>query len=121
MPEKHPGDKVARYHQQRRLMEETQTTTSGSRRQKAQMELDRSYAEESELQHHEASSRVEPAKKTKARKTKKHLAQSANIGPEENWQNLGRSKEHYTRQREMESHCSRPMFPLGRSGLSQVS
>ena len=83
VPEKHPGDKVARYHQQRRLMKEVQTTSSGSRRQKAQMELDRSYAEESELQHHEASSRVEPARKTKAW-TKKHLAQRANIGPEEN-------------------------------------
>ena len=102
-------------------MEEIQATTSGSRHQNTQMELDRSYAEESELQHHEASLRVEPARKTKEWKTEKYLAQRANIGPEENRQNLGRSKEYCTIQREMESLCSCPMSPLGQSGLSQVS
>ena len=34
------------------------------------MELDRSYAEKSELQLHEVSSRVEPARKTKTRRFK---------------------------------------------------
>ena len=89
-------------------MEEIQTITSGSRHQNTQMELDLSYAEESELQHHEASSRVEPARKTKAWKTEKHLAQRANIGPVKNQQNLGRSKELIAM--EMESHCSYPMW-----------
>ena len=60
-------------------------------------------------------------RETKAWKPEKHLAQRTNNGPEENWQNLGRSKEHCTRQREMESHCSCPMSPLGRKVLSQVS
>lgn len=36
-------------------------------------------------------------------------------------ENLGRRETYCKRQKKMESHCSRPMSPMGRSGLSQVS
>lgn len=44
---------------------------------------------------------------TKAWKAKEYLAQSTNIRPEENWQNLGRGKNHCTRLREIRvnGHC----------------
>ena len=86
------------------------------------MEMDRAHAEENELQYHEAGPRVEPTRITKAWKAEEHLAKRTIIRFEENWQNLGKGKDHRTRQRQMESHCSRPMPPtppLGRSGLNK--
>ena len=74
---------------------------------------------------------------SKTGKTEEHLAERTTHRTKNNWQDLERGKKNQKtktkqktknkkkknskRQKEVERNCSRPMSPIGRNGLSQVS
>ena len=60
-------------------------------------------------------------RKQKKRKTEKHLEKRSFARGKEYRKDLGRTEDGCKRQEEMESSRDRPMSPLRRSGLSQVS
>ncbi|VDP66211.1 unnamed protein product [Schistosoma mattheei] len=104
------SDPLPRNYQQQRTVGENKPDPSGRRNQEEELEVDRTFIEESTRLHHKASPQSESSRPKEKRKTKEHITSRNGDRHEKNGQRLDRSGEEGPGQSCLENAGRRPIL-----------